>query len=526
MRSIIWVIRREVLSGFAIVVAAMVMVMLTIRPSIAIDIDLGGSPVKFTGYISQSAGFGIAGNKYDTKEGFQSSLFQLLLEGGYTPHPNLKFFVSGMVNADWAYPILGNQSAFDSAEWRHKQFNESRDRLFVLDNGRDLLKEAHVTWTPEHFLFRVGRQIVKWGETDGFRLMDQINPVDQRRGVTDVRFESTILPLWLVRAEYYPRIKSSLLQDLGFEFIFNPNVEFRGNEDVVPGNDVQGIWAPKINVALGGPYPLDYAHVGSLHTFIDKPDHFFNHEGFEYAFRTRLVIYESIITLNYFYGHNKDYVARALPLPPEMEVSPFDRRLILHPAMEGYFPRFHFVGATFTRDFPNLSASFLGGVSPVLRLEAFYAFNSTFSTSINTFHKSDDFRSAIGFDWKVKIPFLNPKADFFISPQFFYRRIMDYPSSFTLSNENCNPPGLSKDNYAISLMVTTSYINSKLEPSFFWLRDITNHADFFNLQLKYNYTTSWSFAVGVVLLNGEKTGFGYDVLENKDHVYATVTFKF
>jgi hypothetical protein len=38
------------------------------------------------------------------------------------------------------------------------------------------------TWTPGDFLFRVRKQIVRWGETDGFRLMDQINPLDQRRG--------------------------------------------------------------------------------------------------------------------------------------------------------------------------------------------------------------------------------------------------------------------------------------------------------------------------------------------------------
>ena len=41
-----------------------------------------------------------------------------------------------------------------------------------------LLKEVHLTWTPKNFNFRVGKQIVVWGETDGFRLMDQINPLD------------------------------------------------------------------------------------------------------------------------------------------------------------------------------------------------------------------------------------------------------------------------------------------------------------------------------------------------------------
>ncbi len=36
--------------------------------------------------------------------------------------------------------------------------------------------------TNNQFYFRVGKQIVQWGETDGFLLMNQINPIDQRRG--------------------------------------------------------------------------------------------------------------------------------------------------------------------------------------------------------------------------------------------------------------------------------------------------------------------------------------------------------
>jgi hypothetical protein len=93
-------------------------------------------------------------------------------------------------------------------------------------------------------MVRAGKQIVVWGETDGFRLMDQINPLDQRRGFADVEFESTIIPIWLMRLNYSPKLNSDWLLDLGFEFTFNPNAEFIPNQDILPGNDMEGSGRP------------------------------------------------------------------------------------------------------------------------------------------------------------------------------------------------------------------------------------------------------------------------------------------
>ncbi len=78
-----------------------------------------------------------------------------------------------------------------------------------------------------------GKQIVSWGELLAFRIMDQINPLDGRRGFLDIEFETTIIPIWLFRADYYPKIKLSWLQDLGFEFVYNPNADFIPNQDIM-----------------------------------------------------------------------------------------------------------------------------------------------------------------------------------------------------------------------------------------------------------------------------------------------------
>lgn len=476
--------------------------------AIAEEFNFLGRPLQLFGYATQGVAFGMH-NSYDTEAGLQSALMNLFAEGDYAIRDNLKFYASGMLTVNWAYQLNADRDS-----WNDKLFDKSKKYLNVDSNDWQLLKEARLTWSPSDFMFRIGKQIVAWGEMDGFRLMDQINPLDQRRGFADVEFETTITPIWLVRADYYPKIKSSWLQDLGFEFVFNPNAEFIPNQGIQPGNDVGGIWAP--NVLIPGPFPRGEAHLGSTFNDIQKP-RAFNSDGYEYAFRVKANILGSLITLNYFYGLDNDPVTLNAPLPPKIGMAS-DGRLIIHPFLTGKYPLFRFVGATFARDVTPLRASFLGDVAPVVRVETFYAFSDTFATSLNRFIKSDEFRGAIGLDWKVKIPFLNARTYFGISPQFYWRRIIDFPSIEEV-------PGLKKDNYQSTLLINTSYFHNKLTPSFFWLRDWRTQSDMIRLQLVYDHDYHWHLTLGALLLDGSKSGQGFELFDNKDQLYLKISYK-
>ena len=492
-----------------LILKALMVMLLSVSPAIAEEFIIFERPLNLLGYATQGGALSLIDkNKYDTEKGLQSALMNVFVEGDYKISNELKFYGSSMLTVDWAYQLNANRES-----WHEKLFSESKDYLNVDDKYWQLLKEAHLTWTPGNFMFRVGKQIVSWGETDGIRLMDQINPLDQRRGFADVEFETTIIPIWLIRANYSPPIHSSWLQDMGFEFVFNPNADFIPNQSIQTGNDEGGVWAP--NILVPGPFPFGEAHLGSAITNIKEPRPF-NPEGFEYGFRVKGVVYDSIVTLNYFYGLDNDPVTKNVGPPLINQAS--DGKLIVHPFLEGKFPLFRFVGATFSRDITPLKASFLGGVSPVVRLETFYAFKNTFASTINTFDKSDEFRSAIGIDWKVKIPFLNARAYFSISPQFFYRRIIDFPSTYDLVN-------LEKNNYQTTLLIKTSYINAKLAPSFYWFHDISTRSDFYKLELMYDYTHHWRFTLGSLLFHGEERGQGFEPFDNKDQVYFKITYR-
>ncbi len=158
-------------------------------------------------------------------------------------------------------------------------------------------------------------------------------------------------------------------------------------------------------------------------------------------------------------------------------------------------------------------------------LEALYAFDSTFNFTnplfpfpVNRFAKSDDLRTGIEVAWKVKIPALNARTYFNITGEFFYRRIMDYPSFETIA-------GLKKNNYQTFLSVNTSYFHNKLTPSFTWIHDINTNSNYFIPKLVYDLDYHWHFTLGAQLFKGAKEGQGLQVFDNKNQIFFKVAYK-
>lgn len=512
---------------------ALLVLLSIVSMSSAVDIDVGGRyPLQLSGYISQSAAYGIEDSYYDNKTGFNSFITQALLELSYQPSRNMRLFVSGNLNMDQAYWILK-----DNDEWNNKNFDESDDHQFIYDDWQDLLKEAHLSWSSGDFFFRIGKQVVQWGETDGLRLTNLINPVDLRRGPSDVRFESTIIPIWLLRAEYNRALDSTAIQNFGVQFIFDPAMNWRGNELMTPGNDYQGPWSPNVELTLPLPPPpfgpgSTPVYVGSLNSNIEEPDNF-DSDFFSYGLRLTAETHGANIALMGFVGKDRDYAAL-----PDMATTTidffsnaYDGTAILHPGEVGKYHDFAFVGLTFSREVGFLKANLLGGVAPVLRVETLYAFDTTYSATdgmfYNEFVETDEFRSMVGFDWKFKCSPLNPRAFFMLSGQYFYQKLLDYPDAPVTLNQRGSLPGpLEEDNEKVTLLLNTNYLHNKLQPNIFWAHDLTNNSDFVKIWLNYEYTHNWLFTIGSLFMSGDEVGNGDEPLDHKDQVYGTITYRF
>jgi len=500
--------------------------------AMAIEIELFGTPLSIKGYANQSVQFGVAGNKYDTRSGFQQGLMQALVEMEYRPEDNLKFFVSGMLSKDWAYNIL-----VDDDDWKERRFDESRSEMSLRNDYEDMLKECHATWSPSGFNIRVGKQIVAWGRMDGVRLMDQINPIDRRLGPSDVEFESTIIPIWLAKMEYYPGYKPPFLDELGLEFTFNPNADFIPSKVPGPGNYVHGIWAAdQINSGIRiGPFIDDFDK--------NAPDKW--NDGHEYAIRMSGTLPDStFFTLNFFKGVDDspvfmpDFSKGGIKLTGKYDD---EGRPIGEPYMTGYYPDKKFAGFTFDKDINALYVEGLGGVAPLIRCEALYEFDSAFTLGDNAnatayeFEKHDAIFWGFGIDWKFKWNLLNPRRYFSLVPQFTMRHIRDYPSD----DKYLMDPGgqtVSEDWYSVLVRLSTQYLHDKLEPMIIWQRDVHQDVqhkidngsvkyDLWIFRLNYQPNHIWTYKAQLMLWNNDGTRL-YRGMDHKDNISLTVQYQF
>ncbi len=519
---------------YRLLLFAMATVLLVWQPAVAKDFEVWCKQLSLYGYLSQNFQYSLHGDRYDTEQDVNSLLTNLFLEGQYKLSDELQLFTSGQLSVDWIYDVK-----HDDHSWKAKLFNKSRDNLYFDDEYWQILKEAHLTWTPGNFFFRAGKQIVAWGEMIGFRLLDQINPLDQRRGFIDVEFDSTIIPIWLMRSEYYLPTAAvpSWVQDLALEFTFNPNADFIPDQGIRTGNDEGGIWAPEITIPNPFPWiPATQARIASGVLNYEKPDAW-DSDFFEYGVRLKGLIHGAYVTLNYFYGYNNAPVTINTPAPPPPPGAPppmfpiaSDGSVLLPGNLTGYYPLMRMVGFSIARDFERLTVEALGGVAPLFRLEASYTFDNTFGTQnpanpmfAESFDKHDDMRYAISIDWKIWMKWLNPRYSFSISPTFYHRIIRDYPHSYTLKESTGQ--GVEDDNYIYNVMLSTKYFHEKLVPSFFWLRDQTNSANMYRIQLTYDRSQYWHYTIGMFLLDGTEENNGFDVFENKDYIYFKVSYK-
>ena len=84
-----------------------------------------------------------------------------------------------------------------------QQYIEERTRrLLRIAQDRNRLFLAYLDWERGPLFFRIGRQVLAWGETDVFRLLDNINPLDDSFGGFFIALDERRLPLNMIRSSY------------------------------------------------------------------------------------------------------------------------------------------------------------------------------------------------------------------------------------------------------------------------------------------------------------------------------------
>jgi hypothetical protein len=166
-------------------------------------VDHRGSMMKFENTFNLKALYRLV-DTYDRRITLFSR-FYLLYDSVYNMENDIGYRSGGLPGA--------MHGSGDPRHWYRDQFN---DNTF-----KQIVKELYVDINTPALDIRIGKQMIVWGEIDGFRLLDLVNPFDLREFILD-DYEDSRIAQWSIDAKW--RFMPSK-PDQFLEFVFIPDFE-------------------------------------------------------------------------------------------------------------------------------------------------------------------------------------------------------------------------------------------------------------------------------------------------------------
>ena len=286
-------------------------------------VSLLDNKLSISGYLQNQSSY-----RLGDESQWVSSENRLQVEMVARLHPN--FTVAGTFRGmyDAIYDLR-----HDSDQWG-RNYSGSRDAL----STEAKMRELYVDTSLGGWDFRIGKQQVVWGESDGLRLMDIINPLDMRRQFITRDWRDIRIPQTLVKATYGidPGSNSFL------ELVWNPGDVKRDKIyfDTTMNDRNKSPWTISnpplfeklrvdmpfalVNPAPGGgppvyltgqapPFMLDtptLRQMGILNVAEDDPPAWINVSKSEFGARLAGTMGGFFVTLNYWQGFSKSPVIK------------------------------------------------------------------------------------------------------------------------------------------------------------------------------------------------------------------------
>lgn len=120
------------------------------------------------------------------------------------------------------------------------------------ERGLASLDEFYLDTQWQSWKLRLGKQQLVWGESDGFQVLDVLNPRNFREGVVEDA-EQARIPLWMVHAEYRLSSRNHI------EWVINPDLSFHDIPDSGALFEITSpLLAPPRPPSGSGDVPIEY----------------------------------------------------------------------------------------------------------------------------------------------------------------------------------------------------------------------------------------------------------------------------
>ncbi|MBX3026598.1 hypothetical protein KF840_16960 [bacterium] len=410
-------------------------------------------PVSATGHLRQSRSFVEATLEHDLdrllKEGFgplallQTLPFSLRKFGYFLSYRGEYDGVYDYGPAEYrtAYQYYNRTLVPASPFGAQPNIGYARQHLRDTAVLRNRLFQAYVESDVGRLFFRFGRQILAWGETDVFRLLDNINPLDNSFGGFLVPLDERRVPLDMLRASY---AIGSIPGTPFFETFVEGFAAIDNKVGFSPG------------IPIGSPWALpNFVPSATQLTVIDTPNRTFNdiRGGLQLKFMSSVPLVDTAtFAIAHYYTYLDNPAVRiktqSFPLPITQGQGTGFSALVTQTA-----PKAQITGGTMSFAIPPEWARWVYLSSePIFRSELAYFHNEprwsqqgldpfVFALPRNGVacpqgrlgadgfcvsepRTGDSWNLMIGFDTQQAVRWLNPNASFFITTQFFYKHLV------------------------------------------------------------------------------------------------------
>jgi hypothetical protein len=282
---------------------------------------------------------------------------------------------------------------------------------------------------------RLGKQQVVWGQADGLKLLDVINPQDFREFILD-DFDESRIPLWMVNLEVFLGVGD-------LQLLWIPDTSMH---DLPTQGSTFEITAPFESIPDGVPVHFEP---------VDRPDSFFKDS--DLGLRLSLFVDGWDLTINYLY-HYDDF--------PVVRKQAGVEGLRLLPSYE----RTHTFGGSASNAFGDF----------ILRTEL--VFNSHKYIDTNTLINqgvavSQELGYVIGVDW-------TGFTDTFVSIQVFQSKLLDY-GDYVRDDTDTN----------LTFLLRRSFLNESLNFEMLWVYHQNDADSLLRLSAGYELTSNTTVSV-------------------------------
>jgi len=320
----------------------------------------------------------------------------------------------------------------------------ARNTLRNVAVHRERLFQAFVEFDAGDLYFRFGRQILAWGETDAFRLLDNINPLDNSFGGFLVPLDERRVPLDMLRSSYQ-------IPDNDYMPFYEMSLEgFAAIDNAVAINP---------GIPNGSPWQLpNFLPSATLYTTKQIPPANFPHTrgGAQFKFSTPMpIVKEATFGLAYYLTYLDTPAVQTL-VQADPSTGVFFPQGIQSGIATNYLalakqtvPTTQITGASGNFAIPASLARYVGlSGEPIVRTElAYFRDEARFTQAqLDPFiyalgqcssggrltgngfctggsRTGDSINFALGFDHNQLIPWLNPGQSIFFTTQFFYKHL-------------------------------------------------------------------------------------------------------